>query len=494
MESDIIIVGLGPGDPNMVPVGVMKILGSKDKVYLRTERHPVVPWLKQQGYSFCTFDECYERETDFEAVYKEICEKIMKLTSHGQVVYAVPGHPLVAERSVELIIERADAEGRRCSIVPAMSFLDALWTVLRINPIAGVRVLDGLGITEKELNPAVATVVAQVHNRLVASDVKLALLERYPSEYPVAIVRAAGVPGQESVDWLPLYKLDRTNNMDHLTTVYLPPLTGRKQVKGDAGTEFPLDPLVRVLAELRGPGGCPWDQEQNHSTLAPYLLEEAHEVIEAINQDNTYKICEELGDLLLQIVFHAQIALENSHFDINDVVAGITEKMIRRHPHVFSGQRVANSREVAINWERIKQLEKGSGNSGTVIPHGMGRGWPALMQAQKIQAMAAKVGFDWPDYRGALDKTREELAELTEAVIKGDRKATSDELGDVLFAVVNLARLLRVDSETALLATTDRFMQRFQYIENKVVRDGGNWDKYTLADLDALWNEAKKLE
>ena len=493
MESDIIIVGLGPGDPKMVPVGVINVLGGKGKVYLRTERHPLVPWLKEQGYSFQTFDQCYERETNFEAVYRDICDRIMEVARYGQVVYAVPGHPLVAERSVELIIQRADAEGRRCSIIPAMSFLDALWAALRINPVAGVKVLDGLGITEKKLDPAMATVVSQVHSRLVASDLKLILLERYPPEHQVAIVRAAGVPGQESVDRVPLYKLDRSDNIDHLTTVYLPPLNGEGQVEGVAGDEFPLDPLVKVLAELRGPGGCPWDQEQNHLTLARYLLEEAHEVIEAINQDNAYKICEELGDLLLQIVFHAQIARENSHFDINDVVSGITEKMIRRHPHVFGDHKVANSHEVTVNWDRIKQLEKGVGNPGLVIPPGIARGWPALMRAQKIQALAAKVGFDWPDHRGALDKTHEELAELTEAVVMGDQKATADELGDVLFAVVNLARLLHVDSETALLATADRFVHRFHYIEKKVAQDGGNWDKYTLADLDALWDEAKKL-
>ena len=493
MRSDIVIVGLGPGDPKVVPVGVMKVLGGQGKVYLRTERHPVVPWLKEQGYSFQTFDDCYERETDFEAVYQVICHQIMEEAGQGQVVYAVPGHPLVAERSVELIIQRADAEGRRCSIIPAMSFLDALWAALRINPIVGIKVLDGLGMTEKDLEPATATVVAQVHSRLVASDVKLTLLERYPPEHPVVMVRAAGVPGQESVDRLPLYRLDRSDQIDHLTTIYLPPLTGEGRPEADAWAEFPLDPLVRVLAELRGPGGCPWDQEQNHLTLAPYLLEEAHEVIEAINQDDAYKICEELGDLLLQIVFHAQIARENSHFDINDVVSGITEKMIRRHPHVFGDHKVANSHEVTVNWDRIKQLEKGVGNPGLVIPPGIARGWPALMRAQKIQALAAKVGFDWPDHRGALDKTHEELAELTEAVVMGDQKATADELGDVLFAVVNLARLLHVDSETALLATADRFVHRFHYIEKKVAQDGGNWDKYTLADLDALWDEAKKL-
>ena len=494
MESDIIIVGLGPGDPEVVPLGVMKVLGGKGKVYLRTEKHPVVSWLKEQGYNFQTFDECYERKTDFEAVYREISHRIMEEAGQGQVVYAVPGHPLVAERSVELIIQRADAIGQRYRIIPAMSFLDAMWETLRINPIAGVKVLDGLGITEKELDPTVATVVAQVHSRFVASDVKLALLERYPPEHPVFMVRAAGVPGLESVKRLPLYKLDRSDNIDHLTTVYLPSLNGEERAEGNAGAEFPLDPLVRVLAELRGPGGCPWDQEQNHLTLAPYLLEEAHEVIEAINQVDTYKICEELGDLLLQIVFHAQIARESSRFDINDVVTGITEKMIRRHPHVFSDIKVANSHEVTVNWERIKQLEKGAAESSLVIPPGIGKGWPALMRAQKIQTLAAKVGFDWPDHLGALDKTREELEELTEALVKGDREATVDELGDVLFAVVNLARLLHVDSETALLATADKFIRRFHYIENKVVQDGDSWGKYTLADLDALWDEAKKLE
>ena len=490
MQPGIIIAGLGPGDPEALPLGVLKVLKAGERIFLRTERHPVVPWLKEQGCKFLALDCYYEEETDFESVYRLICQRILEEARQGQVVYAVPGHPLVAERSVELIMGQSENQNIDFKILPAMSFLDATWALLRIDPLAGVKVLDGLDLGEDDLDPTVAAVVAQVHSRLVAADVKITLLERYPPDHPAVLVRAAGVPGQEWVERLPLYQLDRVDKIDHLTTVYLPPLAG----KGVPMVKYPVDPLVNVLAQLRGPGGCPWDREQDHLTLARYLLEESHEVLEAIRQGSTYKICEELGDLLLQIVFHAQIACENGHFDINDVVAGITKKMVRRHPHVFGNVKVADSDEVMVNWDRIKQVEKGGSGEDLIIPPGTGKGWPALMGASKVQALAAKVGFDWPDYHGALDKTREELGELIEALAGEDRGEVAAELGDLLFAVVNLARLLQVDAETALLATIDKFTRRFAYIETRVARDGGKWGEYSLERLDDLWEEAKKQE
>jgi tetrapyrrole methylase family protein/MazG family protein len=490
LQPEVIIAGLGPGDPDLLPPGVLKILKQGKKVFLRTGTHPVVPWLREQGCKFLALDYYYEQEADFESVYRRICRRVLEEARHGQVVYAVPGHPMVAERSVELIIKQLEAQNIQFKIMPAMSFLDAVWPLLGIDPLAGVKILDGLDLKEDDLDPAVAAVIAQVHSRLVAADVKITLLERYPADHRAVLVRAAGVPGQESVKHLPLYELDRVDTIDHLTTVYLPPLPGKRMT----AAHYPLDPLVNVLAQLRDPDGCPWDREQDHGTLARYLLEESHEALEAIRQGNMYKICEELGDLLLQIVFHAQIASENGHFDINDIVAGITEKMVRRHPHVFGNIQVAGSEEVMVNWDRIKQIEKGGSGQAQIIPPDTGKGWPALMRAGKVQELANKVGFDWPDYHGALDKTREELAELSEALAGENRVGVAAELGDLLFAVVNLARLLKVDAETALLATIDKFVRRFAYIEALVSKDGGNWKDYSLERLDALWDEAKKQE
>ena len=256
---------------------------------------------------------------------------------------------------------------------------------------------------------------------------------------------------------------------------------------------FPLDPLVEILARLRGEGGCPWDREQDHRSLRPYLLEESYEVLEAIGEGATDKICEELGDLLLQIVFHAQIAAENQYFDMNAVVAGICEKMIRRHPHVFGSVSVKDSSEVLVNWEKIKAEER-AGEITRGLLAGVSQSLPALMRAARLQEKAAGAGFDWPDYRGALAKTREETDELEAVITDGNTSEIEDELGDLLFSIVNLARLLGVEPETALSGTSVKFTRRFAHIEKMAGLSGRNLSSYTLSELDKWWEDAKKLE
>ncbi|NLW23685.1 MAG: nucleoside triphosphate pyrophosphohydrolase [Clostridia bacterium] len=252
---------------------------------------------------------------------------------------------------------------------------------------------------------------------------------------------------------------------------------------------FPLDPLVEVMDKLLSSEGCPWDRKQNHATLKRYLLEETYEVIEAIDEKDMHKLCEELGDLLLQIIFHSALASRAGYFDINDVIEGITEKMIRRHPHVFGETKVSDAQEVLKNWEEIKKEEKGkevdTGVLGTVP-----KGLPALMHAYKLQEKAARVGFDWPDLTGAWEKVEEELSELKE-VIKDNQRAY-EELGDLLFAVVNVARFLKINPEEALLATIRKFRSRFEFIEEKVKENGHNIEDYNLEELDRWWIEAKK--
>lgn len=263
---------------------------------------------------------------------------------------------------------------------------------------------------------------------------------------------------------------------------------------GNGKTSYPLDPLVGVMARLRAPGGCPWDREQDHYSLTPYLLEEAYEVLDALEQGDMYKFCEELGDLLLQIVFHAQIASENGHFTINDVIASITEKMIRRHPHVFGDVTVENSSQVLENWEKIKQREKDGGNRVKSILDDIPRGLPALLRASKVQKKAARAGFDWPDCQGPLDKIEEERQELLRAYRAQDRHWIQEEVGDLLFAVVNLSRFFNVEAEVALSNTVEKFIRRFHYIERNIEQEGKKLEDCSLQDLDLLWEKAKKEE
>jgi MazG family protein len=253
------------------------------------------------------------------------------------------------------------------------------------------------------------------------------------------------------------------------------------------------DPITRlryVVHRLRAPGGCPWDQEQTHDTLIPHVLEEAYEVVDAIRRGDPAQICDELGDLLLQPVLHAEIAAETGSFDLDAVATGLTEKLIRRHPHVFGQASADTSAAVLTQWDAIKRQEKGTQKEGHL--HGVGQGLPALMRAQKLQKKAARVGFDWPDIAPVYDKIREETSELEEAVKAGHTAAIEEELGDLLFSVVNLARKLGVESEAALAAANEKFVRRFHAVEDALTHQGKELGQATLEEMDAAWDQIKK--
>jgi len=492
LKGKIIVVGLGPGSRDSLPVVNLEVLKGAQRLYLRTGVHPVVDWLIEQGIAFDTFDAYYEQADSFEDVYRQIAADVLTAAEQGTVVYAVPGHPLVAETAVDMMINQAEQRDITIEVLPAMSFMDQLYAVLKVDPVQGIQIIDGLQLEGHLLNSSLGIVLLQVYNRLVASDIKLSLLETYPAEHQVVIVQAAGVSGLQRIEYVPLFEMDRLDWFDHLTSLYIPP---NADAVARMRANFPLDPLVDIMGRLRGEGGCPWDREQDHHTLTRYLLEETYEVLEAIQQENMYNICEELGDLLLQVVFHAQIARENGIFDINDVVQGISQKMIHRHPHVFGDLKVNNSDEVLTNWEIIKQNEKeGGAKNKESLLDGVPRSLPALSRSYKIQAKAARVGFDWPDYHGALDKVDEELAEWKEALASGRRDNIELETGDMLFAVVNAARLTGIDPEVALIATCNKFMRRFKFMETEASHKEVNLSSLTLTEMDELWEKAKKNE
>lgn len=526
MTATITIAGLGAGSPGQITREVLETLKASKRNYFRTGRHPAAEWLRQNGVDYVAFDQYYDSAADFKEVYSRIAETILYESHNAPLVYAVPGHPLVAEESVRQILARAGQAGVEVIILPGTSFLDALFVALKLDPGTGLTLVDALRLDELKPSPQAGAIVTQLYSRLVASNVKLSLLEIYQPEHRVTLVRAAGVPGEERIQEVCLFEIDRLSWVDHLTSLYIPPdgcrtaeAGGPDNAPGEveviqiyeeedagvgAGTEngdlldghlpvcdYPLDPLVQIMARLRAPGGCPWDREQNHQTLKRYLLEETYEVLEALDEEDVYKLCEELGDLLLQIVFHAQIASENRHFGINDVISGICEKLVRRHPHVFGTAIARDSSEVKVKWEQIKAREKKQEGPRTSILEGLPRSLPALIRAFRLQEKAARVGFDWPDCRGAFEKTREELLELETAIASRDQKMVEGEAGDLLFSAVNLARLLGVDPEVALSGTNAKFTKRFAYIEEAARTAGKELLQCTLEELDAWWEEAK---
>ena len=244
-----------------------------------------------------------------------------------------------------------------------------------------------------------------------------------------------------------------------------------------------LDELLGIQRQLLAPGGCPWDREQTHETLVRYLIEEAYEVIEAINEQDMNKLREELGDLLLQIVFHAALAEQQGHFDFADITCAVSNKMVDRHPHVFGSMQLKTSEDVLDNWEDFKKKE-----GKKFLLEGIPKGLPALMRAEKIQEKASRVGFDWPSIQGALDKFKEEVDELGQAQNNED---ILEEMGDVFFALVNVARFKQVEPEQALQRCNDKVTRRFNYIEQKVKESGRSFSELSLEEMDSIWDEAK---
>ncbi|MEO6053551.1 MAG: nucleoside triphosphate pyrophosphohydrolase [Chthoniobacterales bacterium] len=252
-----------------------------------------------------------------------------------------------------------------------------------------------------------------------------------------------------------------------------------------------LDRLRKIVAQLREPDGCPWDREQTHMSLREGLLEECYETIEAINRSDDENLREELGDLLLHVVMHSHIASERSVFTLDDVIVSVCEKLVRRHPHVFGDKKAENSEEVLVQWEDIKRAEKvGAGKTTTVLGD-VPQAFPALVRAQKIQKKAASVGFDWPDAAPVMDKIREETAELAEAMESKDAKAIAEELGDLLFSVVNLARKLKLNAEFTLTEATEKFTRRFERVEKQTEERKLNMKDMSLAELDEIWHTVK---
>ncbi len=264
---------------------------------------------------------------------------------------------------------------------------------------------------------------------------------------------------------------------------------GRQKNTGELFEE-----LVGVMARLRGKDGCPWDREQTHASLKRYALEETYELLEAIDENDDSAIQDELGDVLLQVLFHAQMAGEEDRFAIGEVVTGLRDKLVRRHPHVFGGEQAADSGAVLRNWEKVKALEKSSdGAQGHSLFTSVPRAMPALARAQRIGDKAAGVGFDWPDAEPVWRKVEEELEELREAAASGEASRVEAELGDVLFSVVNLSRFLKVQAEEALAGTIERFHKRFAHIERELAARGKTVGEASFEEMDALWDEAKTL-
>ena len=478
----VIVVGLGPGDDRWVTQHTLDALAATPARFVRTRRHPSAHLVGDDAISF---DDIYDAADTFADVYAIIVDRLVAAAAqHGEVVYAVPGSPLVLERTVRAL--RAD-ERIECNVLPAISFLDLAYERLGIDPVeAGLRLIDGHEFATASAGYTGPMLVAHTHANWVLSDIKLAA-ENATGDEPVVILQRLGTE-RETITHTTWADLDRAVEADHLTSIYVAGLgapVGAELVR--------FHQLARVLREQ-----CPWDQEQTHRSLVKYLLEETYEVVDAIealdpdDPDTDDDLVEELGDLLYQIEFHATIAEQEGRFTIADVAQRVHDKLVRRHPHVFppdgaDAVEVSGADEVVSNWDAIKRVEK----QRTSIFDGIPNSQPSLGYAFAVQRKAAKVGFDWPDVHGAVPKIAEETAEVLEAHASGDEQHVADEVGDLLFAVVNVARHLGVEPEAALRSATRKFRARFEEVERLARERDIDLHTAGLTVLDSLWDTVK---
>lgn len=478
----ITIVGLGPADATLLAPATTEALRRHDRRFLRTAVHPAATAVENA----VTFDDVYETAPNFATVYETIAETLIAESADGDIVYAVPGSPLVLERTVELL-RTAALEGRAViDILPAMSFLDLAWARLTIDPVeASVRLIDGHVFAEAAAGQTGPLLVAHCHSAGVLSDIKLAL-DDGPT---VTVLQRLGL-ADERVFEVAWHELDREVEADHLTSLWIP------ELEVPVAAEFArFEELIRVLRQE-----CPWDRKQTHASLRQHLLEETHETLEAIDaraalsddevdDDLDEHLAEELGDLLYQVFFHARLASERGSFTVADVARGVHDKLVIRHPHVFAdahGDKVdaADADVVVSNWEAIKREEKGRQSAMDGIPPAL----PALLLALKVQKRAAGTGFDWdggPEV--AYADVEDELAEVRD-------DPSEHEVGDLLFAAVQVARRLDVDPESALRGAAVRFQQRFRTVEELADAQGVDLGAAEEILLAALWTEAKQRE
>ncbi|HEX9643230.1 MAG TPA: nucleoside triphosphate pyrophosphohydrolase [Acidimicrobiia bacterium] len=476
------IVGLGPAGADRLPAVTRALLDDPaTTVIVRTLVHPAASDLAAARH-IVSCDDLYDTLPDFEAVYAAIVERVLATAASGPTVYAVPGNAAVGERTVSLLQAEAAASGIDVDVVPGESFLDLVFAATGIDPIErGVQVLDGRNLPDP-LPLHLPTVVTQVDGPLVLAEVVSILARVLPDTTPVVFLDALG-----SVDERVISTNLGTVGAEHpgprTTLVVDPPPAG-------------WHGLVATNRLLRAQ--CPWDREQTHHSLVAHLVEETYETVEALHRlpaeapagdvDHVAYAAleEELGDLLLQVVFHATLAEEAGAFDVETVAEGIRRKLVHRHPHVFGEVAADTADEVRANWDAIKAAENPRASLMDDVPAAL----PAIERADRMQRRAASVGFDWPDAAPVLAKLDEEVAELVEALEREPRRV-ADEMGDVLFSVVNLARHLGVGPELALRGAAQRFETRFREVERLAGKQGRRLEEMSLAEMDALWDRAK---
>jgi tetrapyrrole methylase family protein/MazG family protein len=474
--NTIQIIGLGAGSTGDISVKAYNALNENIPTFARTERHPIIKELREK-IKIETFDDYFEKYESFDELYEKITDKLIELSeTHKKINYCTAGSPYFGDIVTKKLVDEYKGKVNTI-IIDGMSFLDKCLKLSGYSNFNSIKVLDCLEADEYSFDVNSLNIITQIYDDEMASAIKLKLMEIYPDDVSVLKVDVL----EDYVTEIPLYALDHEKNYGFSTYFCVKP------IEMSENTVYNMDNLCRIVKILRGPDGCPWDRKQTHSSLRQNVIEEAYEVVDAIDNEDADNLVEELGDLLLQVVFHAELGSEDGWFNMTNVVTNVCKKMYSRHPHVFGDAKANDDEEALLNWEASKKKEK---NLSTYTENlkNVPKSLSPLSRSYKVQKRAAEVGFDWPDEAGAIDKIKEELYEFIEEYKKMDLDKMEGEFGDLLFAMVNFARFMKINPDVALNRTINKFIDRFEFIEKNAKKD---LKDMTLTEMDELWEKSK---
>ncbi len=481
MHNPLTIVTLGTGSEAFLPRGVERALHDAERVVLRTERHPMADYLRSQGIAFETLDALYDACEDFDTFNRAAAVQLLSLCEKRPVCYA--GSDASFDKTVATV-QRLKPRDAQVTVLPGVSHASRCLALVECAP-AAVRLYAAAEFLTARVSPEEPLLLLELHSRECAGDCKLRLSTLLPDETPVSFLCGNEQTGELSLRSIPLFELDRQPAYDHLTAAYIPAVPMERR------TRYDMDDLVHVMQRLRAPDGCPWDREQTHESLLPSLLEESYEYIQAVRDGDVDHMYDELGDVLLQVVFHAEVARQHGDFDLTDVTSAICQKMIERHTHIFGTAHADTADDVLTNWESIKRKQRGITTHAQAMED-VSTGLSPLMRASKVQNKAHKVGFDFATPTEALQKVYEEADEVSQNLQQCQDPEM--ELGDLLFSIVNVCRLCGKNPDIALFSATNKFISRFRDMENAIKKSGKCIEDLTLSEMDVYWNSGKQGE
>jgi tetrapyrrole methylase family protein/MazG family protein len=471
----ITVAALGPGDEGCLTLGAVKAMKEARQLVLRTSSHGAAGYLASKGIAFDTLDDFYEQSEDFDRLADAAAQELIRRAASGPVCFGVADP--AADTIVLKLLERA---GDQLHILPGVS-LEAPFLADRPD-IGPVVVTDALSLSVYDAQRPVC--LTELASRELAGSCKLQLLEYFDADSTLIFFPPNDGSRRKGLVTT-LEELDRQPGYHHSCGALLLPKKGHHKERYD------VQDLVGIMRLLRAPEGCPWDREQTHRSLARYLIEEANEAAYAIAQEDWEAVADELGDVLLQVVFHAVIGEERGTMTLSDISTAICSKLINRHRHIFGGDQLKSAREVTDSWEKIKEEERGHRTLAQKM-RALAPSLPPLLRSVKVQETAAKAGFDWNDPRDAIKKVHEEAGELLQDLDAG--RDGLDELGDLFFAVVNVARLMGMYPDEVVNNSTDKFINRFEFMEKAIKRDEKASKYLTLDEWDVYWNRSKQAE